>query len=112
MEGFIFQLKSFRFFQIFTICIRYLLGVAFVWASIFKIAGIRFTPASGENTPINSLAHLLESMYRSGFYWNFIGWGQLIAGFLIMSQAFSTLGAVAYFPIILSIFVRVAFPIK
>ncbi len=105
MEKFIFQLKMHKLFQIFTILVRYLLGIAFVWASIFKIMGIRFTPKSGENAPIHSLAHLLESMYRSGFYWSFIGWGQLIAGFLIMSQVFSTLGAVVYFPIILSIFI-------
>jgi uncharacterized membrane protein YphA (DoxX/SURF4 family) len=105
MERFIFQLKVLRPFQIFTIFIRYLLGTAFVWASIFKIFGIRFTPTSGENAPIYSLDHLLESLYQSGFYWNFIGWGQLIAGLLIMSQTFSTLGAVVYFPIILSIFV-------
>lgn len=105
MENFIFRLKSSRLLQVFTILIRYLLGIAFVWASIFKIFGIRFTPISGENAPINSLAHLLESMYRSGFYWSFIGWGQLIAGFLIMSQTFSTLGSIVYFPIILSIFI-------
>jgi hypothetical protein len=79
--------------------------MAFIWASIFKIKGVRFEAQSGENTPINSLSHLLEAMYRSGFYWYFIGWGQFIAGFLIMSQIFSTLGAVVYFPIMLSIFV-------
>ena len=105
MEAFIFRLKAMKLFQIFTILIRYLLGIAFVWASVFKIFGIRFTPTSGENEPIYSLAHLLEAMYRSGFYWNFIGWGQMVAGFLIMSQTFSTLGAVVYFPIMLSIFI-------
>jgi len=105
MEKFLFRLKSFQLFQIFTIFVRYLLGMAFVWASILKIRGIRFTPESAENTPINSLPHLLEAMYRSGFYWYFIGWGQLIAGFLLMSQIFSTLGAVVYFPMMLSIFV-------
>lgn len=105
MEKFLFRLKSLKYFQIFTIFVRYLLGAAFVWASVLKIKGIRFEPQSGENTPINSLSHLLESMYRSGFYWYFIGWGQFIAGLLIMSQIFSTLGAVVYFPIILSIFI-------
>lgn len=105
MEKFIFKIKQFAVFQLFTIFLRYLLGSAFVWASILKIKGIRFTPFSGENTPIDSLPHLLESMYRSGFYWQFIGFGQIIAGFLLMSQIFSTLGAIAYFPIILNIFV-------
>jgi uncharacterized membrane protein YphA (DoxX/SURF4 family) len=103
MEKFIFRLKIRKQFQIFTIFVRYLLGIAFIWASILKIRGVRFTPESGENMPIGSLSHLLESMYRSGFYWYFIGWGQLVAGFLIMSQAFSTLGAIVYFPIMLNI---------
>ena len=105
MEKLLFRLKLLKSFQIFTIFIRYLLGIAFVWASILKIKGIRFEPQTGENTPINSLPHLLEAMYRSGFYWYFIGWGQFIAGFLIMSQTFSTLGAIVYFPIMLNIFI-------
>jgi len=76
MEKIIFRLKLIKSFQVFTIFVRYLLGIAFVWASILKIKGIRFEPNSGENTPIGSLSHLLEAMYRSGFYWYFIGWGQ------------------------------------
>jgi hypothetical protein len=98
MEKFLFKLKLFRSFQILTIFVRYLLGIAFVWASILKIRGIRFEPESGENTPINSTSHLLEAMYRSGFYWYFIGWGQFIAGLLIMSQIFSTLWSRCVFP--------------
>ena len=105
MEKFIFKIKQIAIFQLFTIFLRYLLGSAFVWASILKLKGIRFTPFSGENSPINSLPHLLESMYQSGFYWHFIGVGQIVAGFLLMSQIFSTLGAIAYFPIILNIVV-------
>lgn len=105
MEQLLFKFKSLKVFQIFTIFIRYLLGTAFVWAGILKMKGVRFEPQSGEHTPIDSLSHLLEAMYRSGFYWHFVGWGQFIAGFLIMSQIFSTLGAIMYFPIILSIFI-------
>ena len=105
MEKLLFRLKVLWLFQLFTIFVRYLLGMAFVWASILKIRGVRFTPKSGEHMPIDSLSHLLESMYRSGFYWYFIGWGQFLAGFLIMSQTFSILGAVVYFPIMLSIFI-------
>ncbi len=105
MERFLFKLKSWKLFQAITICARYLLGSAFTWASILKIKGVRFTPASAEHAPVNSLPHLLETMYRSGFYWHFIGWAQLIAGFLLMSQTFSTLGAVMYLPMMLSIFI-------
>jgi uncharacterized membrane protein YphA (DoxX/SURF4 family) len=105
MEEQISRLKQIKILQIFTISIRYLLGTSFVWASIMKIQGIRFTPHSAENEPINTLNHLFESMYQAGLYWHFIGWGQLIAGFLLMSQRFSTLGAVVFFPIMLNIFI-------
>ena len=105
MEKLISKLKQIRILQIFTISIRYLLGTSFVWASILKIQGKRFTPQSAEHEPINSLHHFFEAMYQSGLYWQFVGWGQLMAGFLLMSQIFSTLGAVVFFPLMLNIFI-------
>jgi uncharacterized membrane protein YphA (DoxX/SURF4 family) len=105
MEAIISKLKQNRFLQIFTIFLRYVLGASFVFASILKIEGVRFTPESGKNAPIDSLPHFFETMFQAGAYWNFIGWGQMVVGFLMMSQLFSTLGAVAFFPIILNIFV-------
>jgi uncharacterized membrane protein YphA (DoxX/SURF4 family) len=105
MEKQIEVIKQFKIIQLFTVLLRYLLGGAFVYASIFKIYGIRFTPKSAENAPIDSLNHLLETMYRSEYFWQFIGWGQLAVGLLLMTQIFATLGAVMYFPMILSIFI-------
>jgi hypothetical protein len=105
MERLISKLKQNIILQLFTILLRYLLGAAFVFASIFKIQGIRFTPESAANAPINSLEHFFETMYQTPYYWNFIGCAQFMVGFLLMSQIFSTAGAVAFFPIILNIFV-------
>ncbi len=105
MQKQISNLKQYKLVQLFTIGLRYVFGASFVFASIFKIEGIRFTPESGENDPIDSLSHFFEAMYRAGLYWHFIGWGQLIVGFLLMSQLFSTLGAVAFFPMMLNIFI-------
>lgn len=105
MERLISKLKQNIILQLFTIFLRYVLGASFVFASIFKIQGIRFTPESAINTPIGSNEHFFETMYQTPHYWNFIGWGQLTVGFLLMSQVFSTAGAVAFFPIILNIFI-------
>ncbi|MEZ5422442.1 MAG: hypothetical protein R2682_05025 [Pyrinomonadaceae bacterium] len=105
MESLISKLKRNVILQLFTISLRYLLGAAFVFASIFKIQGIRFTPESAANAPINSLEHFFETMYQTPYYWSFIGWAQLIVGALLMSQTFSTAGAVAFFPLIINIFV-------
>jgi len=105
MEKLISKIKQSKIIQIFTIFLRYLLGGSFVYASIFKIQGRRFTPESGETASIDSLSHFFEAMYQSGIYWHFIGWGQFVAGFLLMSQIFSTLGALVFFPIMLNIFI-------
>ncbi|MBT8314427.1 MAG: hypothetical protein KJP26_08190 [Maribacter sp.] len=91
--------------QIFIIYTRYLLGGTFVFASLIKIKGNRFTSASGESDPIDSAWHLFETLYQSGLYWQFIGIGQLIAGFLLLTQRYSKLGALINLPIILNIFV-------
>ncbi len=99
------NLKSLTAIQLFTIFLRYLIGAAFVFASIVKIQGKRFTTDSGISSPINDSWHLFETLYQSGLYWQFIGWGQLVAGFLLMTQLFSTLGAILFMPIILNIFV-------
>ena len=98
------KLKRLTTIQLFTIYLRYLLGAAFVFASIVKIQGKRFTTDPGISTPINDSWHLFETLYQSGLYWHFIGWGQCIAGFLLMTQLFSTLGAILFLPIMLNIF--------
>ncbi len=91
--------------QLLIIYTRYLIGGAFVFASLIKLKGNRFTTMSGENEPINSAWHMFETLYQSGLYWKFIGLGQLIAGLLLMTQRYSKLGALMFLPIVSSVFV-------
>lgn len=100
------KLKSSIPAQIFIIYTRYLIGTAFVFASIVKIKGERFMTDMRmiENSPYHSAGHMFETLYQSGLYWKFLGWGQLIAAFFLMTQRFSKLGAIMFFPIILNIF--------
>jgi hypothetical protein len=49
--------------------------------------------------------HFFEVLYQTGLYWQFIGWAQLLAGFLLMTQRYAKLGALVNFPIILNVFV-------
>jgi hypothetical protein len=99
------NLKQKIWANIFIIYTRYLIGGAFVFASLIKIKGQRFTSESGANAPINSEFHYFETMYQSGIYWQFIGLGQLLAGALLMTQRYAKLGALMNFPIIANIFV-------
>lgn len=99
------NVKTYLWAQLFIIYTRYLIGGAFVFASLIKIKGKRFTSDSGEYNPIDSAWHFFETMYQSGLYWKFIGFGQLLAGFFLMTQRYSKLGALMFLPIILNIFI-------
>jgi hypothetical protein len=65
-----------------------------------KILGQRFT-SIGTDNPIG---YFFEALFRTGMYWNFLGWGQLIAAVLMMTQKFSSIGNIIYFFIITNIF--------
>lgn len=97
-------LKDNLYIQIFVIYTRYLIGATFVFASIIKIKGKRFTGSSGELEPINSAWHFFETLYQSGLYWQFLGISQFIAGALLLTQKFSFLGALLFLPICTNIF--------
>ena len=91
--------------QIFVVYLRYVIGFAFVFASLVKIQGLRFTTESGAENPINSAWHFFETLYESGVYWRFLGWAQLITGTLLLTQRYAKLGAVLFLPIITNVFV-------
>lgn len=99
------KLKNLVWAQIFIIYTRYLIGGTFVFASLIKIKGYRFTSESGAENPIDSAWHFFETLYQSGLYWKFIGLSQLLAGFLLMTQRYAKLGALVNLPIIVNIFV-------
>ena len=83
---------------------RYLVGGAFVFASLIKIKGHRFTQmtagADGRNP-----GYFFEMMYQSGLYWQFLGWAQLLAGLLLLTQRYALLGALGFVAIMANIFV-------
>lgn len=103
--NFLQKIKELKWLQILIIYTRYLIGGAFVFASLIKIKGNRFTTNSGADMPIDSALHFFETMYQSGLYWQFLGFGQLVAGFFLMTQRYSKLGAALFYPIILNVFV-------
>jgi hypothetical protein len=96
-------LKQSLLLQLAVIYTRYLIGGAFVFASLIKIKGHRFTQIPDDGG--HSVGHFFEMMYQSGLYWQFLGWAQLLAGLLLLTQRFALLGAVLFLPIIANIFV-------
>jgi len=55
----------------------------------------------------NPVGFLFEALYRTGFYWNFLGAMQLSAAALLLVPGTAFLGALIYFPIVLNILIIV-----
>ena len=92
-------LRENMFNKWFIVHLRYLLGVAFIPSGYTKLIGNRFTQISTDHP----IGYFFEGLYQSGFYYNFIGFAQLLAGFLIMTQRLATLGNLIYFSLIVNI---------
>ena len=97
-------LKHSLLLQLVIIYTRYLVGGAFVFASLIKIKGHRFTQIADDGGG-HSVGHFFEMLYQSGLYWQFIGGAQLVAGLLLLTQRYALPGALAYVSIMANIFV-------
>ena len=110
MLAFIDRWKQKTFLQIFTIYLRYLIGGAFIIAAfgMGKVTKAKVNLMYSLDKPIQELEPIQQFfrvMIDSGLYWQFIGWTQIIAGALLMTQRFARLGALIFFGLILNIFV-------
>jgi hypothetical protein len=85
--------------QAFTAFTRVLLAVGFIPPSIKKIIGQPFTILP-DSHPVG---HYFNALYQTGFYYEFIGWGQLTAALLLLIPRTSHLGALLFLPIIVNI---------
>jgi uncharacterized membrane protein YphA (DoxX/SURF4 family) len=95
------RVKGQRYLKIFTVLTRVLLALGFLPSGLTKVAGNRFT-ILGVDNPVG---FFFEAMYRTGFYWRFLGLCQLAAAALLLIPRTATIGALVYFPLILNIFV-------
>jgi hypothetical protein len=107
--AFIDSWKEKTFLQIFTIYLRYLIGGAFVMAAfgMGKLDGTSNLLGSMDH-PIQDLQPIQQFfrvMADSGLYWKFIGWTQIAAGMLLMTQRLARIGALIFLGLISNIFV-------
>ncbi len=85
--------------QMFTAFTRCLLAVAFIPPSIPKILHKPFTILPDSNP----VGHYFNALMDTGFYYEFIGWSQLIAAILLLIPRTSHIGAMMFLPIIANI---------
>jgi uncharacterized membrane protein YphA (DoxX/SURF4 family) len=92
-----------RIYILFTWTTRILLFIGFLPSGLKKLLGDRFT-LLGIDNPVG---FFFEALYRTGFYWNFLGLMQLLAGVLLLIPKTTFFGALLYLPIIINIFIIV-----
>jgi uncharacterized membrane protein YphA (DoxX/SURF4 family) len=100
------RISNFRdktIFKLFTWGTRLLLSFAFVPSGLKKLFGERFTNLSVDN----SVGFFFEALYQSGWYWNFLGFMQLLVALLLLIPRTTFLAAIMYLPIIINILVIV-----
>ena len=99
LEQFYHEAKGNKWFHYFTIFCRVTLALGFIPSGVVKIMGERFT-ALPANHP---LGHYFDALYQTGYYYTFIGVGQIITALLLLIPRTTLLGAILYFPTILNI---------
>jgi len=99
LEQFYFDAKGNRWFQYFTVFCRIALALGFIPSGIVKVTGERFTALPSEHP----LGHYFDALFQTGYYYTFIGIGQLLTAALLLIPRTALLGALLYFPTILNI---------
>ncbi|HVQ39261.1 MAG TPA: hypothetical protein VMS31_17105 [Pyrinomonadaceae bacterium] len=95
------RVKRNKWLRAFTVFTRIIIAIAFIPSGLTKALGHRFT-ILGTDNPVG---FFFEALYRTGFYWRFLGLCQLAAALLLLIPRTATVGAVMFFPLILNIFV-------
>ncbi len=90
--------------QLFTVFTRCLLAIGFIPPSYKKIMHEPFTTLPDTNP----VGHYFNALYQTGFYYEFIGWGQMIAAVLLLFPRTAHIGALMFLPIIANIAVLTA----
>jgi hypothetical protein len=64
-----------------------------------KLPGVKFT-----QIPISDPVGLFfEGMYQSGFYWNFVGYYQILVGIILMLPFLKRLSPILIYPVMVNI---------
>ena len=96
------QVRQFKSTVIFAWICRVAIALAFVPAGLKKIVGEPFTLIQPEQ---NTVGYFFDALLKTGFYYNFIGWAQVIAAILLFIPATRLIGALSFLAILANIVV-------
>jgi len=100
LEQFYYEAKENKWYRYFAVFCRLTLAVAWIISGYVKILGERFAAGLSHNHP---LGQYFDALLKTGYYYTFIGVGQIIVAILLLIPRTALLGAISSFPIILNI---------
>ncbi len=100
LEQYYHEAKENKWYRYFAVFCRLTLAVAWVISGYVKILGERFAAGLSHNHP---LGQYFDALLNTGYYYTFIGVGQIIVAILLLIPGTALLGAISSFPIILNI---------
>ncbi|MBN8665924.1 MAG: hypothetical protein J0M30_00380 [Chitinophagales bacterium] len=100
LERYYNEAKGNKWYGYFAVFCRLALAIAWIISGYIKIKGERFAEGLSHNHP---LGQYFDALLNTGYYYTFIGIGQLIVALLLIVPRTALIGAVSSFPIILNI---------
>ena len=100
LEQYYLDAKGNKWYGYFAVFCRLTLVVAWVISGSVKVKGERFAAGLSSNHP---LGQYFDALFNTGYYYTFIGVGQIIVALLLLIPRTALLGAISSFPIILNI---------
>ena len=100
LEQYYYEAKENKWYRYFAVFCRLTLAVAWLISGYVKILGERFAAGLSHNHP---LGQYFDALLNTGYYYTFIGVGQIIVAILLLIPRTAILGAIGSFPIILNI---------
>lgn len=76
------------------------MGLTFIISGLRKLPGVKFTELPIDD-PVGSY---FNAMHETGFYWNFIGYFQIVIGIMIFFNRFVVISSLLMMPVTLNIF--------
>lgn len=102
LEQFIDRVCTNKWYVYFVVFCRISLAIAYGISGWVKISGERFAAGLPSNHP---LGHYFDALLDTGFYYTFIGIGQVFVALLLLIPRTALLGAIMSLPIVLNIVV-------
>jgi uncharacterized membrane protein YphA (DoxX/SURF4 family) len=100
LERYYYEARKNKWYRYFAVFCRFALAVALLISGYVKLSGERFAAGLSHNHP---LGQYFDALLNTGYYYTFIGAGQVIVAILLLIPRTALIGAISSFPITLNI---------